>query len=154
VDITEQEKNKDFAHKKLIGKHHLGTVGLWIGLHGESILQTGMHHLEARFEFPALCRDLKKKNRSFMPPFSNFPFLKQAFSRAELWNVNKRRADNLLKKKLITLSQHATFLRKGALGSHLENLQRKQGFKGFNQSSVTVIIQATDPRKQYREKAA
>jgi hypothetical protein len=34
----------------------------------------------------------------------------------------------------------------GAIGSHLENLQRKGGFKGFNQKSVSVIIQATDPR--------
>jgi hypothetical protein len=31
---------------------------------------------------------------------------------------------------------------------HLENLQRKGGFKGFNQKSVSVIISATDPRKQ------
>ncbi|HAF03215.1 MAG TPA: hypothetical protein DIT76_05750 [Spartobacteria bacterium] len=36
----------------------------------------------------------------------------------------------------------------GAIGSHLENLQRKGGFKGFNQKSVSVIISATDPRKQ------
>jgi hypothetical protein len=36
----------------------------------------------------------------------------------------------------------------GAIGSHLENLQRKAGFKGFNQQSVSVSIQATDPRKQ------
>jgi hypothetical protein len=27
-------------------------------------------------------------------------------------------------------------------------LQRKGGFKGFNQKSVSVIIEATDPRKQ------
>jgi len=36
----------------------------------------------------------------------------------------------------------------GALGSHLENLQRRGGFKGFNQKSVSAIIQATDPRAQ------
>jgi glycolate oxidase len=35
-----------------------------------------------------------------------------------------------------------------AIGSHMENLQRKQGFKGFNQDSVTVIIKETDPRTQ------
>jgi hypothetical protein len=32
------------------------------------------------------------------------------------------------------------------VGSHLENLQRRGGFKGFNQKSVSVIIEATDPR--------
>jgi hypothetical protein len=33
----------------------------------------------------------------------------------------------------------------------LENLQRKAGFKGFNQKSVSVIIAATDPRMAYAE---
>ena len=36
---------------------------------------------------------------------------------------------------------------KGAVGSHLEILQRSDGFKGFNQSGVSKIISKTDPRK-------
>jgi hypothetical protein len=32
----------------------------------------------------------------------------------------------------------------------LENLQRRGGFKGFNQKAVSVIIAATDPRKNPR----
>jgi hypothetical protein len=48
---------------------------------------------------------------------------------------------------LITAEQAAGFLRDGAIGSHLENLQRHGGFKGFNQKSVSVVISATDPRK-------
>jgi hypothetical protein len=31
---------------------------------------------------------------------------------------------------------------------HLENLQRKGGFKGFNQHAVSLIIAETDPRQQ------
>ena len=31
---------------------------------------------------------------------------------------------------------------------HLESLQRKGGFKGFNQHAVSLIIAETDPRKQ------
>jgi hypothetical protein len=31
---------------------------------------------------------------------------------------------------------------------HLENLQRKGDFKGFNQHAVSIIIAETDPRKQ------
>jgi len=31
---------------------------------------------------------------------------------------------------------------------HLENLQRKGGFKGFNQHAVSIIIAETDSRKQ------
>jgi len=65
----------------------------------------------------------------------------------ERWRVRPARVQALLKQKLITPEQADGFIRDGALGSHLENLQRKGGFKGFNQKSVSVIIAATDPRK-------
>jgi len=45
------------------------------------------------------------------------------------------------------------FFTEGAIGSHLENLERKQGFKGFNQDSVSAIIKATDPRKHLKKGA-
>ena len=48
----------------------------------------------------------------------------------------------------ITDDQFAEFTKNGAIGSHLENLQRKGGFKGFNQHTVSLIIVETDPRKQ------
>jgi len=44
--------------------------------------------------------------------------------------------------------QFQEFTTNGAIGSHLENLQRKGGFKGFNQHAVSIIIAETDPRKQ------
>jgi hypothetical protein len=72
--------------------------------------------------------------------------LKQAFTEAERWPVNPERLKALLAKKLITEQQADGFIKTGAIGSHLENLQRKGGFKGFNQKSVSVIIEATDPR--------
>ena len=146
VDLDLREKDKDFAHKGLRHRKELGTVGLWIALHGESMLQAGMHHLEARFEFNQL-----KKQLNFMNPFSYFPFLKQAFSLGERWRVNKQRVEKLVKAGSISSLQGKEFIKNGALGSHLENLQRRQGFKGFNQQSVSVIIKATDPRKQKRE---
>jgi len=142
---TKAEKDRDFAHKGLEPTQKYGTVGLWVALHGESIVQSGMHHLEARFDFNALRSDLKKVG--MMAPFSNFPFLKQAFTVGETWKVKKNRLDKLLKEGGITKENYNRFLTKGAIGSHMENLQRRQGFKGFNQDSVTAIIKATDPRK-------
>ena len=62
--------------------------------------------------------------------------------------VDRKRANKLLNQGSITQEQYFKFLNEGAIGSHLENLQRKQGFKGFNQESVSEIIKATDPRKQ------
>lgn len=148
VDLWPEETTIDFAHQGLPKRKVLGTVGLWVGLHGESILQAGMHHLEARFNFERLKTDLGKQGVTVMPPFSYFDFLKQAFTAGELWPVDKRRLDKLLADGSITQQQYEKFKNEGAIGSHMENLERDQGFKGFNKSSVTKIIKATDPRKQ------
>ena len=88
-----------------------------------------------------------------LAPFSHFDFLKQAFSQGEYRRVDEKRAKILLKGSLITEKQFTKFMSESAIGSHLENIERKRGFKGFNQDSVSVIIKATDPRKQ-RQRAA
>lgn len=154
LDISMHERAIDFSHKVLRGQQKLGTVGLWIALHGESILQSGMHHLEARFDFEQLRKDLPKQKVNVMAPFSYFPFLKQAFTQGEQWKVDRKRLTKLLKEGKISHVQFDAFSAKGALGSHMENLQRRQGFKGFNQDSVTAIIHATDPRKIAHVKGA
>jgi len=46
----------------------------------------------------------------------------------------------------ITPEQRDKFVREGSIGSHLENLQRREGYKGFNQQAVSAILAATDPR--------
>ena len=146
VDLFPEETELDFTHSGLVHREELGTVGLWVGLHGESMLQAGMHHLEARFDFERLRADLPNFGIGVMKPFSYFDFLKQAFTAGERWQVEKSRLDKLMKDGSITKLQYDEFLSKGAVGSHMENLQRNQGFKGFNQRSVTAIIKATDPR--------
>jgi hypothetical protein len=147
LDLSPEEVSDDFAHKPLPDLPRPNTVGLWVGLHGESILEAGMHHLEAQFDFDALRDDLKSEaGIETMKPFSEFPFLRQAFTQGERWMVSPRRADRLLKQGWIDEDQHRRFLAEGAIGSHLENLQRREGYKGFNQQAVSAIIAATDPR--------
>jgi hypothetical protein len=147
VDLTPEETDIDFTTKPLPPRKELGTVGLWVGLHGESLLEAGMHHLEARFDFELLRDQLKAEGVATMPPFSDFDFLRQAFTAGERWPVQEQRLRRLLKDRCISSSQCAQFLASGALGSHLENLQRHGGFKGFNQKAVSAVIAATDPRK-------
>jgi hypothetical protein len=147
LDLAPEEANEDFAHRALPELARPNTVGLWVGLHGESILEAGMHHLEAQFDFDRLRDDLKAEAEiEIMKPFSNFPFLRQAFTAGERWPVTKHRADRLLSQGMIDTPQHARFLAEGTIGSHLENLQRTEGYKGFNQHAVSAIIAATDPR--------
>ena len=147
LDLAPEEATADFAHQSLPDLSCPGTVGLWVALHGESILEAGMHHLEAQFDFDALREGLKADaGIETMAPFSNFPFLRQAFTAGERWPVAKHRADRALAQGWITAQQHEKFLREGAIGSHLENLERREGYKGFNQQAVSAIIAATDPR--------
>jgi hypothetical protein len=148
VDMTPEEVKGDFAHKPFAEKKDLGTVGLWCALHGEAFLQAGMHHLECQFDFEELTKQLDPVGVKMMKPFTNFPYLRQAFTEGERWPVKEERLQKLLKAKKITDEQAEKFRKEGALGSHLENLERNQGFKGFNQTGISEIISATDPRKQ------
>jgi hypothetical protein len=148
VDLTPDELMGDFSHDGLTERDRLGTVGLWCALHGEAFLQAGMHHLEAMFDFDSLREQLEAQDVKVMKPFTNFPYLRQAFTEGERWKVAPGRIKRLLDEKLITPEQAKQFREQGAIGSHLENLERNDGFKGFNQTGVSQIIAETDPRKQ------
>jgi len=148
VDLNEDEVEIDFSRKSLSPQPKLGTIGLWCGLHGESFLEAGMHHLECRFDHALLRDQFSQIGITTMKPFSDFLFLKQAFTEGERWPVRRERAERLRTNGSITEEQFEKFTSEGAIGSHLENLQRKGGFKGFNQHAVSLIIAETDPRKQ------
>ena len=154
VDLQPDETDIDFSRKPLPPSKKVGTIGLWTGLHGESLLDAGLHHLECRFDYELLRHQLTAMSVPVMKPFSDLPFLKQAFTEGERWTVRRERAERLLKASQIDETQFQQFVSNGAIGSHLENLQRKGGFKGFNQKSVSVIISETDPRRQAAHDAA
>jgi hypothetical protein len=148
VDLGRDEVRRDFVNQTLKPLERLGTVGLWVGLHGESLLDSGMHHLAIGSDFEGMLNDLKTRNVVSMRPFSDFQFLKQSFTEAERWKPPKGRIERLLEGKLITKEQGSGFFEHGAVGSHLEIIQREQGFKGFNQTSVSAIIRLTDPMRR------
>jgi hypothetical protein len=154
VDLSPDEVFEDFSHAGLAPRQGLGTVGLWCALHGEAFLEAGMHHLECQFDFEALKQQLEgEAGVKVMKPFTNFPHLRQAFTEGETWPVRGERIDRLLSAGRITADQANQFRVKGALGSHLENLERNQGFKGFNQTGISEIIARTDPRAQHAKSA-
>jgi hypothetical protein len=148
VDLAPEDVSVDFAKIALPELAKPGTVGLWCALHGDSMLEAGMHHLEAKFDFERLRSDLAKDKIETMPPFSDFSFLRQAFTRAELWHVSEPRLLKLRQSGALSDEAFARIKAQGAVGSHLENLQRREGFKGFNQRGVSDIIAAVNPEKQ------
>jgi hypothetical protein len=155
VDLSPDELLGDFAHDPMSERGELGTVGLWCALHGEAVLQAGMHHLEAMFDWHALKDQLQAEgNIRTMDPFTTFPYLRQAFTEGERWPVAEKRISVLLKDGRVTAEQADQFRKHGAIGSHLENLERNDGFKGFNQQGVSDIIAKTDPRRLVQAVAA
>ncbi len=147
VDMSPEEVTQDFSHEPMVPRDQLGTVGLWCALHGEAFLQAGLHHLECQFDFAATRDQLKLAGIDTMPPFTDFSYLRQAFTRGEHWSVDPARVERLRSARRITDEQATKFLTQGAIGSHLEILQRDDGYKGFNQHGISEIISATDPRK-------
>jgi hypothetical protein len=146
VDLSPDEIEGDFGHSPLPDQQDLGTVGLWCALHGEAMLSAGLHHLASRFDFDAVTHDLAKRGIKMMDPFSDFPYLRQAFTYGERWDIDPDRLQRLVDNGQITSAQKAQFAEKGAIGSHLEDIQRADGFKGFNQERISDIIRRTDPR--------
>ncbi len=147
VDLMPDEVEYDFAHKPLEPREKLGTVGLWCGLHGESMLRAGMHHLEAQFRFDELREELRAAGRQHDAAVQQPEVSSAGVHRRRALAGVGTRLDDLLDRRLIDQSQADHFRREGAIGSHLENLQRRHGFKGFNQKNVSDIITRTDPRR-------
>jgi hypothetical protein len=146
VDLGPDEVSDDFAHEPLAPSERLGTVGLWCKLHGEAFLQAGMHHLECQFDFDAAREQLRQAGIQVLKPFTDLPYLKQAFTQGETWPVEPGRVQAALAAGAITREQADIFHRSGAIGSHLEILQRDDGYKGFNKAGINEIIKDTDPR--------
>jgi hypothetical protein len=106
-----------------------------------------MHHLECQFDFDAARAQLAKDGIETMAPFTDFPYLRQAFTKGEIFPVDPRRIERLQKSGRITADQADRFRREGAIGSHMEILERNDGYKGFNQTGISEIITRTDPRR-------
>ena len=149
VDMSPDELQGDFPHQGFkVEMPTLGTIGVWCALHGEAALQAGMHHLECQFDWHGLKAQLEREGDiKMLEPFTTFPYLRQCFTVGEVWRVDPARVKRVLDRRLITPQEAEKFLRDGATGSHLENLERNDGFKGFNQQGVSDIISRTDPRK-------
>ena len=150
VDLTAAEVDLDFARTELAETGQYGTVGMWCALHGESLLGAGMHHLEGQFSFDELTAALAELGQPSMRPFSEFHHLRQAFTEAEWWPVPAGRLDALVAAGQLDPRRAAEIAESGAAGSHLENLARRAGFKGFNQTNVSATMLATHPRDYRR----
>ncbi len=149
VHLGPGELAGDFAHLPLGSEGNLapspvlGPIGLWCKLHGESLLQAGMHHLECRFDLDAAREQLQQGGIEVMKLRTDLPYLKQAFVQGEVWPVDFDRIRAALATGIISREQADEFQQAGVLGSHLGLLQREEGYKGSHQASLGVILRST-----------
>jgi len=148
VDLTPQEVTADFAHEPLPRQQHLGTVGLWL----QNCTARRFCRRTAPSGVPIRLRDRPRAASRPRHPdddaFHGFSLSQASLHRGEIWEVNPARIELALEEGVITAEQAEQFRQAGVIGSHLEILERNDGYKGFNQTGITEIIHKTDPRKQ------
>lgn len=149
IDLSPEELDTDFAHDKDIKPlYPLKRAGLWCAMHGESMFEAGLNHLECMYDSNKLNEQFAVQNVPMMEPFSDFPHLYQALTVGEWWPVRPDRIDRLEKQGHISREAAEDFRLNGAIGSHFENLERNDGFKGFNQPGIDDVLRIIDPRRQ------
>jgi len=151
IDLSPEELEGDFAHNSIPELPYMRRAGLWTALHGESMLDAGLNHLECMFDQKKFREQFHQLGIQMMNPFSNFPHLYQELTVGEWWPVDPAKVDVLEKQGLITQEQAEDFRLNGAIGSHFENLERNQGYKGFNQPGIDGVLRIIDPRKNLVE---
>jgi hypothetical protein len=146
VDLAPEELEVDFFNRKLaFSGTPMKAAGFWTFLHGGSLAEAGLHHIAIRSHFKRLPETFKREGIEMMKPFSTFSYLQQGFTMGDFWPVRENRLRKLLVDGLIEKESADRISRKGALGSHIENIQRGDGFKGFNQQRISDIITETNP---------
>ena len=73
-------------------------------------------------------------------------FFGSVLRKGQRWKISAGRIQRLRESSLVTSEQAAIFRRAGAIGSHLEMLERNDGYCGFNQSGISEIVCRTDLR--------
>ena len=155
IDLAPEELDIDFAHNdNLEPLYPMRRAGLWCAMHGESMLEAGLNHLECMYDSARLNEQFAAANIEMMAPFSDFPHLYQALTVGEWWPVDPAKIDQLEKEGHIDPEAAEDFRLHGAIGSHFENLERNDGFKGFNQPGIDDVLKIIDPRQQLQSTTA
>jgi hypothetical protein len=156
VDLNPEDIKIDFSRDPLPPTRNHSTVGRWCELHGDSFLEAGVHHIEAQFNFDHLVASLREKGIETMDPFTEEDdeqgrrYLTQAFTVGEKWKVHGIRLSNAMMRSAIDMKMYNKLLQpedRFAVGSHLEGLDRSQGFAGFKEKAVNNIMTRIDPQR-------
>ncbi len=153
VDLAPHEVDLDFAHEPLppLDKHR--RAGILCALHGESILEQGLNHVACFYDQQAMRDQMAALGIRMMPPFSDMPHLYQELTHGDWAAVDPARVDALEAAGHLPPEEAQAIRTGGAIITHLENIERNDGYKGFNKPGIDGVLQKLDPRRYGKLKA-
>ncbi|MFO6448333.1 hypothetical protein ACLBKU_14465 [Erythrobacter sp. NE805] len=151
VDLAPEELTIDFAHEVLPDLPRHRRAGLLSELLGESILEAGLNHVAGLYDNVALRGQLTAAGIAFMTPFSDFAHLYQELTCGDMAPVDPRRVDALEAAGHIGAEEAEKLRLEGSIVTHLENIERNDGFKGFNREGIDSVLRKLDPRAYHGE---
>jgi hypothetical protein len=153
VDLAPHEVDCDFAHDALppLDKHR--RAGILCALHGESILEQGLNHVACFYDQKAMRAQMGALGIRMMPPFSDMPHLYQELTFGDWAAVDPARVDALEAAGHLPADEAERIRAEGAIITHLENIERNDGYKGFNKPGIDGVLQKLDPRRYGKLKA-
>ena len=146
VDLAPEELSIDFAHEPLPELPQHRRAGLLSALLGESILEAGLNHVAALYDQRTLRRQLNGQGLTMMAPFTDWPHLYQELTEGDWAAVDPARVDALQAGGHIGPDEAERLRLEGSIVTHLENIERNDGFKGFNREGIDGVLRKLDPR--------
>jgi hypothetical protein len=147
VDLAPHEIDLDFAHEPLPPLERHRRAGILCGLHGESILEQGLNHVACFYDQKAMRDQMAALGIRMMPPFSDMPHLYQELTHGDWAAVDPARVDALEAAGHLPPEEAERIRTEGAIITHLENIERNEGYKGFNKPGIDGVLQKLDPRR-------
>jgi len=147
VDLAPHEVELDFAHEALppLDKHR--RAGILCALHGESILEQGLNHVACFYDQQTMRDQMAERGIRMMPPFSDMPHLYQELTHGDWAAVDPSKVDQLEADGHLPADEAERIRTEGAIITHLENIERNDGYKGFNKPGIDGVLQKLDPRR-------
>ena len=146
VDLAPEELAIDFAHQPLPELPRHKRAGLLSALLGESILEAGLNHVAALYDQRSLRAQLGERGLTMMAPFTDWPHLYQELTHGDWAAVDPARVDALQAAGHIGPKEAERLRLDGSIVTHLENIERNDGFKGFNRDGIDSVLRKLDPR--------
>jgi len=146
VDLSPEELTIDFAHADLPDLVRHRRAGLLSELLGESILEAGLNHVACLYDQRLLRGQLNGHGVAMMAPFSDMPHLYQELTLGDWDAVDPARVDALEAAGHIDAPEAERLRMDGSIVTHLENIERNNGFKGFNRGGIDSVLRKLDPR--------